>query len=149
MQAASKKCWSVYLPALLLIAAMIALTLMRRPWPASVPVHFNLRFQPDRWGSPWEATIFIPIVALITASGILSSFMWTRHEEGRKRFNPSVPFTALPLGAVAGIHFWYWCNLLALAQTGFAPHPWLWVAIVAFLNFGASLFLEKRRSSAG
>jgi hypothetical protein len=144
-----KYSWTVYAPGLVLVAAMIVLTIIRRPWPASVPAHFNFRWQVDRWGSPVEATVFIPIVAVITATGMFSSTMWARHEQGRKRFNPSVPVTALPLGAVAGIHLWYWWNLQSLAKTGAAPYPWLWVGIFAGSSLCACLILEKWRMFNG
>jgi hypothetical protein len=137
-----KSSWWVHLPGLLAVAAMLSLMLAQRPWPMRAPVHFNFFWKSDRWGSPWDFSMF-PILAIgISLSSIWSSAMWSKHEKGRKRFNLTLPLMVTPLGALAGVHSWYWWNLPELAQTGYAPGGWWWAAICAVILCAASVTLE-------
>ena len=139
---ALKSSWWVHLPGSLAIAFMLGLMAARRPWPSRVPVHFDFHFNPDRWGSPWEFAVF-PVLAIgVLLSGIWASTMWVRQEKGRKRFNLLLPLLTVPLGAIAGVHFWFWTNLPVLAQTGHAAGGWWWAGICAAGVCAISLLLE-------
>jgi hypothetical protein len=135
----------VHLPGIIAIAAMIAVTMMRRPWPDRAPVHFNFRFETDGWGSPSQAMIFPFLAATDLMAGMLVSAIWSRREEGRKRFNLVLPIVMLPVGSVAGLHLWYWWNLPTLARTGNAPAAWVWLGISAAIVTTGGLFLERLR----
>jgi uncharacterized membrane protein len=52
--------------AVLLVAAswLLGLWLLAR-LPASVPVHWNLEGQPDRYGSPFEGALLVPVIATV------------------------------------------------------------------------------------
>jgi hypothetical protein len=134
--------WWVHLPGTMAIASMIAVMAYRRPWPSRAPVHFNLHFTPDRWGSPWNFAVFPLLVGMILMSQMIASAAWKRHEEGRKRFNLALLLTAAPLGAIVGIHWWYWANLPQLAETGRADHAWGWVWISASILVLVTILLE-------
>ena len=139
---ALKSSWWVHLPGMLAIVVMVALMAARRPWPSRAPVHFDFQFQPDRWGSPWEAAVF-PVLALgVSLSGIWATTMWVRQEKGRKRFNLILPLVTAPLGMIAGVHLWFWSNLPLLARTGRAPGGWWWAGICALIVCAASVSLE-------
>jgi hypothetical protein len=138
--------WWVNLPGAVTIASMIAVTVYCRPWPPRAPVHFDLHWNVDRWGSPSAFAIFPLLAGIVLISQIIVSTVWKRHEEGRKRFNLTLPLMAAPLGAIAGVHFWYWTNLPALASTGRAPHPWAWVWLGAFALVSCTILLELLRS---
>jgi hypothetical protein len=142
---AFRSSWWVHLPGLLAIALMLALMASRRPWPSRVPVHFDSNFQPNRWGPPWQDAIFPVIATGILLSGIWASAMWSSQEKGRKRFNLILPLVTAPLGAIAGIHFWFWSNLPTLARTGYAPRGWWWVGICALIVCATSILLEILR----
>jgi hypothetical protein len=144
-RAALKSSWSLHLPGIVALALMIGLMAYRRPWPTQAPVHFDLHWNSDRFGSPWEAAIFPVLVALILVSEIAASLLWVRHEEGRKKFNLTLPLMATGLGAIAGMHLWYWWNLSELAATGRAPHPWAWLWIAAAIVAITTILLEKLR----
>jgi hypothetical protein len=137
--------WWVHWPGVIAITLMVAVMAARRPWPGRAPVHFNFRFESNRWGSPSQAAIFPFLAASDLIAGILLSAIWSGHEEGRKRFNLVLPVVTLPLGAVAGLHLWYWWNLPTLAEKGNAPLPWVWLGIAAAVVAAGSLLLERRR----
>jgi hypothetical protein len=117
---ALKSSWWLHIPGMLAIAAMVALMAARRPWPSRAPVHFDFYWNADRWGSPWESSIF-PVLAIgILLAAIWSSTVWATREDGLKRFNLTLPLVVAPLGGMMGVHFWYWWNLPQLAGAGFS-----------------------------
>jgi hypothetical protein len=144
--------WKSLMPALVpgvvVLGLMIALMAYRRPWPAQAPVHFDLHWNSDRMGSPWEAGIFPVLVALILCSEIGVTVLWMRHDEGPKRFNLVLPLMSLSLGAIAGLHLWYWWNLSELAETGHAKHPWVWLFASAGAVMVAAIVLERVRQKS-
>jgi len=142
---AIRSTWWVNVPGLLAIAAMVALMAARRPWPRRVPVHFDFYFHSDRWGSPWEIAVFPVLAGMIVLSGLIGSTIWAQHENGKKRFNLTLPLLATPLGAIAGVHFWYWWNVSALASGGNAGGAWAWVGIAAVIIGSSSAMLESFR----
>jgi hypothetical protein len=137
--------WWVHLPGTVAIASMIAVTAYRRPWPLRAPIHFDLHWNANRWGSPWAFAIFPLLAAIILISQIIVSAMWKKHEDGRKRFNLTLPLMAAPLGAMTGVHLWYWTNLPALASTGRAAHPWEWVWACTFILVSSTILIELLR----
>jgi len=139
--------WWVHLPGIIAIAAMVAAMMMRRPWPSRAPVHFDFRFATDRWGSPREAIVFPFLAATSLMAGMLMSAIWSRREEGRKRFNLVLPLVTLPVGTVAGLHLWYWWNLPTLARTGTAPAAWVWLGISGAIIVTCCLLLESFRKA--
>jgi hypothetical protein len=146
----SKSVWWALLPGIATLALMVLLMLYRRPWPDRAPVHFDLHWNSDRFGSPWEAGIFPILVAMILISEFAASVLWVKHQEGTMRFNLLLPLMSVALGAIAGMHFWYWWNLSELAATGQAAHPWVWLWAGAMVVAVATSALEKGRTrSAG
>jgi hypothetical protein len=139
---ALKSSWWLHIPGMLAIAAMVALMAARRPWPSRAPVHFDFYWNADRWGSPWESSIF-PVLAIgILLAAIWSSTVWATREDGLKRFNLTLPLVVAPLGGMMGVHFWYWWNLPQLAGAGHAPGGWWWVGTCAAIVCAASTTLE-------
>jgi hypothetical protein len=132
----------VHAPGFLALIGMLALMAAERPWPARAPVHFDFQFHSDHWGSPWQLIAFPILVLAMSFSGIVLSTLWSMREDGRKRFNLALPLVVAALGAVAGVHFWYWSNLRELAHTGQADHPWRWVFSFAAVVCAASITLE-------
>lgn len=140
-----KSSWWVHLPGILAVAAMIAVMAINRPWPPRTPAHFDLNWNVDRWSSPWTSAAFPILATIILFAGMLGSAIWSRHEEGRKRFNVTLLLIAAPLGAITGVHMWYWQNLPQLAATGRAPHPWGWVWTCAITLAATTVILETFR----
>jgi hypothetical protein len=141
MRALKSSLW-VHLPGMIAVAAMVALTAARRPWPARAPVHFDMHWNADRWGPPWECAMFPALGIIILVSGITVSAIWAGQEKGKKRFNVTLPLLVAPLGAVTGVHLWYWWNLAELAGAGHAAGAWGWVWICAGIVLAASAILE-------
>jgi len=130
---------------LLVIALMLAAMAARWPWPARVPVHFDARWNANRWGSPWEISVFPALATGVFFSGLWASTIWARQENGRKRFNLVLPLIAAPFGAMAGVHFWFWWNLTQLAQTSHAPGGWIWVISCAAIVCAVEIPMEIKR----
>jgi hypothetical protein len=141
----AKSYWWVNLPGITAIALMIAITAHHEPWPARAPVHFDFHWQANRWGSPWVCAFFPLLAAMILIAQIIASALWARHDEAHERFNFTLPLMAAALGAIAGIHFWYWTNLSQLAATGHAGHPWEWLWLSTLAIAGTTAILESAR----
>jgi len=139
--------WWVHLPGIVAVVAMIALMAARRPWPARAPVHFDMHWNADRWGPPWECALFPALGATIVVSGMTVSAVWASQEKGKKRFNLTLPLLVAPLGAVTGVHLWYWWNLAQLAGTGHAAGAWTCVWICAAIVLAGSAILETFRKA--
>jgi hypothetical protein len=132
---------------LLIILLMFVVMAARWPWAARVPVHFDARWNANRWGSPWEISVF-PILAIgVFFSGLWASTLWLRQENGRKRFNLVLPLIAAPFGAIAGVHFWFWWNLTQLARTSRAPGGWIWVISCAAIVCAVEIPMEIKRQA--
>lgn len=132
MKSALRHSWWISAPSLALFVAMTLLPIIRRPWPALVPVHFGGHWEVNRWGSPWELIVMLPIALLPLAISVILSAAWVRYEQGRKRFNWIAVLIAVALGFSGGISCWMWWNIGALATTAAAPHPWYWAIGFAF-----------------
>ena len=145
MVAGFRNSWWVHLASLFAIILMIALMFARLPWPSRVPAHFDIHWRVDRWGSPWESAIFPPLAMVMLVAGLVCSAAWSAREEGRKRFNITLPLIAIPLGAIVGLHGWFWWNLAKVAASGYAPHPWIWMGIGAIMVALATIVLEYLR----
>lgn len=128
-----------------MVVAMIVLPIMRRPWPALVPVHFDGHWQINRWGSPWELMVLVPIAMLPLGISVGLSAAWARCEHGRKRFNFIAVLLAFPLGLMGGISCWMWWNIRQLSQAHLAPHPWMWAIGFAVADGVLTGFLEWLR----
>lgn len=126
MKSGLKQSWWINVPSLALFVAMAVLPIIHRPWPALVPVHFGRHWQVNRWGSPWELMVMLPIALLPLGISVVLSAAWVRYEQGRKRFNWIAVLIAVALGFSGGINCWMWWNIGALATTAAAPHPWVW-----------------------
>jgi len=132
---------------LVVIALMIAVMAARWPWPARVPVHFDAHWNANRWGSPWEISVFPALAVGVFFSGLWASTLWARQENGRKRFNLVLALIAAPFGAMAGVHFWFWWNLTTLAQTSHAPGGWIWVISCAAIVCAVEIPMEIKRQA--
>jgi hypothetical protein len=137
--------WWVLLPGWAALALMIGLMLNRRPWPKRVPVHFDAHFHADRWGSPWVGLTFPILALMIVIIGSITSVAWARHEQGSKRFNLTLVVIAAPLGAIVGLHCWYWGKIGQLSAAGTAPGGWMWMLIGAIALAISCLALESLR----
>ncbi len=145
MMSGFRNSWWVHLASLLAIVLMIALMVGRLPWPSEVPAHFDIHWRVDRWGSPWESAVLLLPAILMLVGGFVSSAAWAVREEGRKRFNITLPLIAAPMGAIAGLHGWFWCNLAEVAASGQAPHPWIWMWVGCIFVALATMVLEYLR----
>jgi uncharacterized membrane protein len=77
-------------PAWLILAALWGGSLlMFQRLPARVPVHWNLKGQVDRWGSPFEATLLLPAIATCVYLLILA-YDWGRMDfKAARAMSPS------------------------------------------------------------
>lgn len=145
MKSGFKHSWWIHGPSMAVLAAMVVLPIMRRPWPTAVPVHFDGHWQINRWGSPWELLVLVPIAMLPLGISVAMSAAWSRYEQGRKRFNWIAVLIAFPLGLMGGISCWMWWNIGELAQGHRAPHPWVWATGFALADGMLTGFLEWLR----
>ena len=142
MKSGLKHSWWINLPSIAILVAMIVLPIMRRPWPAVVPVHFDGHWQVNRWGSPWELMVMLSIALLPLGISVVLSAVWVRYEQGRKRFNWIAVLIAAALGLSGGISCWMWWNIHRLAESAAAPHPWVWAIVFAVADAVLTGLLE-------
>ena len=145
MKSALKHSWWINAPSIAVLVAMAALPIMRRPWPAVVPVHFDGHWQVNRWGSPWELMVMLPISLLPLGISVVLSAAWVRYEQGRKRFNWIAMLIAAALGFGGGISCWMWWNIHRLSDSAAAPHPWVWAIGFAVADVLLTGLLEWMR----
>lgn len=142
MKSGLKHSWWINGPSLAMLIAMIVLPIMRRPWPDLVPVHFNAHWQVNRWGSPWELMVMLPISLLPLGISVLLSAAWVRYEQGRKRFNWIAVLIAGGLGFGGGIICWMWWNINRLSEPAATSHPWAWAVGFTVANAVLTGLLE-------
>ena len=142
MKSGLKHSWWINAPSIAVLIAMAVLAIMRRPWPALVPVHSDGHRQVNRWGSPWELMVMLPISLLPLGISVVLSAVWVRYEQGRKRFNWIAVLIAAALGLSGGISCWMWWNIGRLAESAAAPHPWVWAIVFAVADAVLTGLLE-------
>ena len=145
MKSGFKHSWWINAPSLAVLITMMVLPIMRRPWPALVPVHFDGHWQVNRWGSPWELMVMLPIALLPLGISVVLSAAWVRYEQGRKRYNWIAVLIAAALGLGGGISCWMWWNIGELSKSAAAPHPWVWAIGFAIADVVLTGLLEWMR----
>ena len=133
----------VHLPALLLVVAAAAFTLLALPLPDPAPTHFDINGKPDAYGSPYASSLLL--LGLSAGFLILSAWLdelWARQEK-RKTFNWISLFDELAIGDMCAIQIAYVYMLRSSGQV--FSFPWLETALACGLAVGLAVLLELAR----
>ena len=82
------------------LVPMIYLAMIWNSIPGTVPVHFNLEMEPDRYGNKKELILITGILSLISIFIFLLFKNLHRIDPKRKNLPPPPPFTRLGIGLV-------------------------------------------------
>ena len=85
---------------LIALVPMIYLAIIWSSVPETVPVHFNIEMEPDRYGNKKELILVTGLVALVSVSVFLLLKNLHRFDPKRKNLPPSSRFSRLGLGLV-------------------------------------------------
>lgn len=133
----------VHLPALLFTAAAVYFTFRALPLPDSVPLHFDLQGNPNRYGPAWQGVLLLPAMAVFYLFiSVWLDELWARQEK-KKNFNWMSLLDEFVAGALCGVQFAY-MNMLA-SQRYIFPFPWLETGLSCALAVFAAVILELLR----
>ena len=139
-----------HLPAVVLVLVIAAEFLLHRwVFQNTIPIHFTLTGEPDRWGQWWQLLLPMAIFVLaMLAFSIFCDELWARQER-RKSFNWISLFDEFAIGVTTGLIIGYFQQaFMGTSSVGYFPSPlwsWLWLAGTAFAAVAFAALLELMR----
>ncbi len=132
----------VHLPAASLFLVSTALLVIGRPWPESLPMHWNGAGDVNRYGSPWELLTFLGMMLFYLLGSFVADEYWARRERERKRYNWFSLFDEVLVGLFSAIIIAYYQEYV-LGRENTLPFdgPMTWsiilgaVAVAAWLEW--------------
>jgi len=130
----------VHLPAFGLFALACALLWAGRPWPDSLPMHWNGAGEVNRYGSPWELLIFVGMMLAYILGIAVADEYWARRERECKRYNWFSLFDEVLVGIFAGVIVGYYQEYI-LGREGKLPFDWpsTWALVLGAVVLAAWL----------
>jgi len=139
-----------HISALMLLLVIAAEFLLHRwVFHNSIPIHFTLAGEPDRWGQGWQLLLPIALFALVMlAFSIFCDELWARQER-RKSFNWLSLFDEFAIGVMTGMVIGYFQQaFMGTSAVGYFPSPlwsWLWLVGTAVGAVALAVLLELMR----